>query len=306
MKFLFDLFALLTLRIYFFVLKVLPESLKLPYALLLIKLILFFMPRSKGVTFRNLSLCFPNISEIEKDKVWKGMQVSLANNLIGFSKGPSLTKEEVLKKLDLSLCNDIINELQAHKGTGVLLLVPHFGSFELLAQYWCLYDKPYAILARGFGLPMTDDWWNKQRQSHGNTIFSRKGGFKDIIKHLESGKNVAILFDQNVKKSHSIFVDFFGIPASTTKTIGLASQKTNCKILFTTLLPEENGKQKLVAHWITPPSQRNTGDKEKDIHDTILDTHKYLEKYINQYPDQWFWLHRRFKTRPEGEPENLY
>ena len=150
-----------------------------------------------------------------------------------------------------------------------------------------------------------DTWWNAKRGTHGNIIFGRKGGFNQALTFLNSGKNVAILFDQNVKRSHSIFVNFFGIPASTTKTIGLASLKTDCKILFATMIKGNGGKYKLIVKWIKPPSERE-GTIEERIHDTILDSHKILEETIRESPNLWFWIHRRFKTRPSGEAEDFY
>ncbi len=241
----------------------------------------------------------------EKQKIWKGLQHTLALNIAGFAKGPTITKEQAIEDLDISQCKDILEEIMHNQDKGHLLLIPHFGSFELLAQYWCVYDKPFAILARGFGLPRLDKLWNSKREKNGVTLFGRKGGFKEILKFIDQGKNVAILFDQNVKRSHSIFVDFFGIPASTTKTIGLASQKTKCKIFFATMIPIANGKYRLIAHKIKSPLERE-GTHEQQIHDTILESHKYLEYYVAKYPEQWFWLHRRFKTRPSGEIENFY
>lgn len=305
MKTFFDIYFTTLLKIFFGILSVLPKKQGIWFCDRLTNLILQFFPRSKYVTFRNLSLCFPEMEKNKKEIIWKGLHHTLALNILGFAKGPSVTKEQAIKDLDISQCAELLDEIKDNKNKGHLLLIPHFGSFELLAQYWCLYDKPFAILARGFGMKRLDHFWNSKRQANGVTLFSRKGGFKKIIQFIEEGTNVAILFDQNVKRSHSTFVDFFGIPASTTKTIGLTSQKTNCKIFFAIMIPLANGKYRLIAHKIKSPVERE-GTHEQKIHNTILESHKYLEYYIRAYPEQWFWLHRRFKTRPLGEKENFY
>ena len=305
MKLAIDFLTTLILRGFFYILRICPPKIQNLLALGLTKSIIAFYPRSKYVCFRNLSLALPHTSEPEKERIWKGTIKTLSNNMVGFARGPGYSKIDAERLLDTSDCKQVIEDLKNNTGKGVLLLVPHFGQFELLAMLWCIYDRPFAILARGFGMKYLDHWWNKQRTSHGNIVFGRKGGFKDVLKYLENGTNVGILFDQNVKASHSIFVDFFGIPASTTKTIGLASLKTTCKILFTSMVEMPDGTFKLIAHWIKPPQERE-GDHDKKIHDTIADAHKHLEDLIRKYPEQWFWIHRRFKTRPLGEAEDLY
>lgn len=300
------------IRSIFFCINLLPNKAQVILTTKLVNIVLLLFPRSKYVTYRNLSICFPNFSKEQKERIWVLSKIVLAKNILGFILGPKLTKEHAQKNLQIDESIKVTEELKSNTGKGVLLLVPHFGSFELLAQYWCLLDKPFAILARGFGLKNLDLWWNNKRQAHGNIIFSRKGGFKDIIEYINNGKNVAILFDQNVKRKHSIFANFFGHPASTAKTIGLVSLKTNCRIIFTTILPNKPNDlynytdYKLVAHWVKPPQEREGNDNDKKVSDTISEAHNYLEKYIRQHPEYWFWIHRRFKTRPEGEPENLY
>lgn len=308
----FDYLLLTLIKIAFFIIEKLPPKFQIKVLTSIVNIILLFFPRSKYVTFRNLSLCLPHLTKTDKEKIWRSSKIVLAKNLLGYIYIPKLTKERAKKHLHINESIEVAEALKSNTGKGILFLVPHFGSFELLANYWCLLDKPFMILARGFGMKHLDTWWNKKRQIHGNIIFSRKGGFNDIVHYLNSGKNVGILFDQNVKRKHSIFVNFFGIPASTTKTIGLASIKTECKIIFTTMVPkdpndiEDYKNYELIARWITPPHERSGDDINKKIHDTISEAHAHLEECIRKYPEYWFWIHRRFKTRPEGEAENLY
>lgn len=242
----------------------------------------------------------------EKLEIIKKHKQSLARNVLGFALGPLYTKSQAEDALDISDCREIVQELENQSGdTGTLLLIPHFGSFELLNHLWCLKTKPYSILARPFGLPILDLYWNSQREASGNEVFGRKGGFNEVVKKLKEGKNVAILFDQNVKRSHGMFAPFFNHPASTTKTIALASVRTGCKILFGTCVENGENKYKLYAQWIKSPKERK-GSTDDRVRATLTDANLALENLVRQYPDQWFLTHRRFKTRPKGEPENWY
>ena len=305
-KYLIDFLGLLLFKFVFFFIDYLPKAQAKLICRTIIRTVILLIPRSKYVMHRNLQLLFPSMTTKERREIIKKHQIVLANTIYSFSQSKFLTKDKAKEILDTSEVNDTINEIISNKsGTGYLFLVPHFGSFELLGQIWCILDRPLSILARGFGMPLLDSWWNKRREKFGNSIFSRKGGFSEVTKRLSAGGNVTILFDQNVKRSHGIFAPFFGIEASTTKTVALASICTGAEIFVTAMLPLEDGKYKLIVKRIQKPSNR-AGDTDQQIRDTIIDANLALEEMVRASPEQWFLMHRRFKTRPLGENENFY
>ncbi len=301
-----DFFGLILFKTIFLFIDYLPKQLGKFICLVLVKLIVLLIPRSKYVMHRNLQLLFPTMSTKERREIIKKHKIVLAENIYGFSQSKFLTKENVKEVLDVTEIEDTINEIINNKtGVGYLFLIPHFGCFELFGQAWSLYDRPYSILARGFNLPFIDGWWNKRREINGNQIFGRKGGFSEVTKRLSRGDNVAILFDQNVKRSHGMFVPFFGIEASTTKTLALASLRTGCQVVLSVVLPVSDTKYKLIVKKIKRPQDRE-GDQDQQVRETIVDANLALEELVKEYPEQWFLMHRRFKTRPLGENENFY
>ncbi len=300
-----DVFCLLLLKFIFLVLGLLPAKAAEVFAYYLVRSFLIFMPRHRYVAFRNMDIVLPGMTSREKAKLLKENYMVMARNLIGLTRGNKLDKETVEKTLDVSDALEAIIESRKERDVGMLILTPHLGSFELLALYWSIYDKPVSILARGFGLPMVDAWWNKMRSVHGNTVFSRKGGYNSIISQLKKGENVAILFDQNVKPNHAAYVPFFGTLAATTKSTAIASIRTNCPIVLTAMIETKPSHYKLYAYPIKKPNDRE-GSQEEIIYETIKEAHQHLESIIQRHPEQWFWIHRRFKTRPKGEPETIY
>lgn len=304
--FLLDLLLAILTFSFVLILNTLPRKYALKLCKLVTKIILILIPRSIYVAKRNLSLMFPNMSSEEKNTIIEKHIETLAKNILGFAIGPKITKEEAHEMLDISECNEVIDEIKNHTDEcGILILIPHFGPFELINHLWTFRAKKYSILARPFGLPILDLFWNSQREATGNEIFGRKGGFSEIVKKLKEGHNVVLLFDQNVKRSHGMFVPFFGHNASTTKTIALASLRTGCKIVLASMIETSPFKFKLKATWIKGPRDRK-GTADERTRDTLIDANLALEELIKENPHEWFLVHRRFKTRPKGEPENWY
>ncbi len=139
-------------------------------------------------------------------------------------------------------------------GTGVILPTLHFGSFELLAQIWSFVDRPFAFLARGTDLPMFDRWWNRRREMFGSRVLWRRGGFREMVDALQAGTDVGVLFDQNVKKHHAVFVEFFGRQAATTKSIALAALRTGAPIIFAVCVDLGDGRYEILARSVPNPS----------------------------------------------------
>ena len=194
------------------------------------------------------------------------------------------------------------------KSEAILASTAHFGMFELAAYSCPFLDFPVNILARDLKLPSLDNWINKIREKNNNKnsnkIFSRKVAYKKSIQYLRNGENVGILCDQNVKRKYAIFVNLFGINASSTVTIGHAVAKTDCALIFTVMARKKDGKYRFIAREI------DTNFDKTDINEftklVMKNYHSVLEDLIREYPDHWFWMHRRFKTRPEGQKEDFY
>lgn len=301
---LIDVLATTLVRFLTFLLRVSPPYLSQPLSYLIVRIVLLFFKGSKKTARKNLEIVFPNKTFTDRESIRKSSLLASARNLLDFARIENVDKKEVARIADLSegleaVCNET-GEL------GCLFLIPHFGSFELLAHVWALGYKPSAILARAFKLPKLSAWWKAKREISGNRIFDRQGGFKEIIHSINSGWNVSVLFDQNIKRNHAIFVNLFGLKASCTKSVGIAAIRTGCSVYFAALAQLPNGKYKLHSKKLHNPINNNDLSSDEKITLLIQQANHCLEDLVRQYPEQWFWIHRRFKTRPKGEPENIY
>ena len=264
------------------------------------------IPRLDSSVRRNLEIVFPLKTTAEREKIRLNSYGVLARNLLEFATVGDLNVEEVKAVCDgAEEAAAEVKRIMRRHSSGAMFLIPHFGSFELISQFWALLYGPTAILARAFHQRRFGTWWTKRRIMHGNRIFDRSGGFLSTVRALNRGENVALLFDQNVRPQHAVFVDLLGIPASIARTYGLAAIRTKCPIFFAALIQLPGGRYRLVAKQLRNPHADPISTAEK-IERVSREANICLERLIEEYPEQWFWIHRRFKTRPPGEPETLY
>lgn len=234
----------------------------------------------------------------------------LAKNIITFARIPTLKKETVSKEFDYrEFSKQIVEARESTPGkspavTGVIFATMHYGCFEYFSQAQALLERPLAVLARDFGLPKIDRFWNEQREVWGNQVFSRKGGYQEIIKRLKLGQDVAVLFDQNIRAGHAVFTEFLGRKAATTKSVAIAAIRTGAPIIFTVAAANGRGYSVLSERIETFIDADISNEERIEKITTLMNL--AAEKAILSHPEQWFWIHRRFKTRPFGEPENLY
>ncbi len=299
------LFSIVFLLVSF--LRVLPQKISEKVSFFLVKFILFFVPRAKKVALRNIKVVFPEKSKEESLKILNDSYLNLAKNLVAFSKIPDLSFEEMNAKWDYSEWDKIKDRAYLNSSSkSIVFATMHFGLFEQIMQAASIVQgKRWAALFRGFGFFKLDSWWKSRREYWGCFMFDRKGGYQSMCKHLKEGTDVAVLFDQNVKKNHAVFVELFKIKAATTKSLVIAAERTGANIVFGVSAEYEPGKWKIIAREV-PPELFKIEDRNKKIYEIMKTLHGFVEEVIREYPSQWFWIHRRFKTRPEGEKEDFY
>ncbi len=302
-----DLLCLGLARVLIGIMMRLPEVAGRKMAKGCISVLKVLMPRIHVVGLRNLEIVFPEKSLAEREDILERSYKVLANNLYAYSKLPQLDGPKAVRTISYEKGSPLINGIRAREknGMGVIIATVHYGGFENLVQCHAYIDRPCAILARGFGLPKLDDWWNARREMFGNQVFTRKGGYPEIIRRVKKGQDVAILFDQNVKSSHAVFVDLFGLKAATTKAIGLAALRTGAPVVFCAAADNFDGTLTLLAEEIPNPIHED-GTVEEKVERLTERLHQQIERVVRLHPEQWFWIHRRFKTRPPGQTETVY
>lgn len=182
------------------------------------------------------------------------------------------------------------------KGKGVLLLTAHFGNWELLPIIGHMHRIPVRVVYRPLDTPYLDRFFKESRSRFGGKpIPTRRGAMRQIYKALKHGYPVAMLMDQNVDWYEGVFVDFFGHRACTSTGMALLALKTGAPVLPLFLMRARNRFHAVVGPELTTI---RTGDARKDVERNTQMYNRVIEIYARRYPDQWFWVHQRWKTRP--------
>jgi KDO2-lipid IV(A) lauroyltransferase len=252
--------------------------------------------RRVGVT--NLNLAFPEKSEAERDALLRAEYRHLGHLLAEFCLMPSYTADRASRFIRYE---GLDNYLRARdKGKGVLVLTGHLGAWELSSFYHSLMGYPMGMVIRRLDNPLVDRLVNNIRCMHGNRVLHKDDFARGLIASMRAGQTVGILMDTNMTPPQGVFVPFFGVEACTASGMARVAAKTGAAVIPGFLLWHED-EQKYVLHFGEEIPVISTGDAEGDALVNTASFTAVIESYIRRYPDQWLWMHRRWKTRPAGE-----
>jgi len=255
--------------------------------------------RLRAVGMRNLALAFPALSGRDRRRLLRGEYISLGRQLAEFCLFPSYTLENVSQVV---VYHGLENyDLAFARGKGVLFLTAHLGAWELSAFAHSLHGHPLSIVMRPLDNPYIDALVQSYRTMHGNQTVSKDDFVRGLLAAMRAGQAVGILMDTNMTPPQGVFVNFFGIPAYTASGLARIALRTNAAVVpgFTTW---DHKLRKYVLHFDPALELVRTGNDQADIVANTAMFTSVIEDYVRRYPDQWLWLHRRWKTRPEGEP----
>jgi len=256
----------------------------------------------RRVGMRNLQLAFPEKSAHERRRILRGEFTSLGRQLAEVCLFPSYTLENVTK---IVVYDGFENFERAEaRGKGVIYLTAHLGGWELSAFSHSIQGHPLHVVLRGMDNPFLDRFITHLRTMHGNRAVDKDNFVRGLLSAMKAGETVGILMDTNMTPPQGVFVDFFGIPACTASGLARIALRTDAAVVpGFTIWDRELRKYRL--RFDPALALIRTGDEEADIvANTALFT-KVIEEYVRRYPDQWLWVHRRWKTRPAGE-KSLY
>jgi len=258
--------------------------------------------RLRRVGLRNLELAFPGITAGERETILRSEYRNLGFLLAEFCKMPGYTAATASRFIRYE---GLENYLRAReRGKGVLVLTGHLGAWELSSFYHSLMGMPMGMVIRRLDNPLVDEFVNRIRCLHGNRVIHKDDFARGLIASMRAGETVGILMDTNMTPPQGVFVPFFGVPACTASGMARIAEKTGAAVLPGFLLWEQR-EQKYVLHFGEELEIVHTEDAEQDVLTNTATFTAAIERYIRQYPDQWLWMHRRWKTRPAGE-EGIY
>lgn len=289
-------------------LNLLPLEIRVRCMYVLTRVVFSFIRRPLRIARRNLEIAFPTSTPQRRAEILEQSLLSFARLMVDALRLGKLENKWAHEYVDHEVVRRYA-ELKAESlPAGVLVATGHIGSFELLAHCGPFYGYPMAFVARRLALPRLNRWFCSMREQRGNRVIDRRGAVKEVLQLLEGGQDVGVLFDHNVTRNHAVFVDFLGRPAATTKLIGIAALRTNCVVCVACIQYVGGGRYRIRLERCDIDSIRadHTLSVDEKVHSITQQVTRQFEKYILEDPGAWFWIHGRWKTRPEYESENLY
>jgi Kdo2-lipid IVA lauroyltransferase/acyltransferase len=284
------------------ILGILPRGASRAFAVALAQLIYLLHVRLRRVGMRNLELAFPEKSLAERTRILRGEFTSLGRQLAEVCQFPKYTLENVEQVVVYDGLENF--ERAFARGKGVLFLTAHFGGWELSAFTHSLHSHWLHVVMRPMDNEYLDSMIRSYRTMHGNRVVPKDDFVRGLLGAMKAGEVVGILMDTNMTPPQGIFVDFFGIPACTASGLARIAMRTDAAVVPTfTIWDEETKKYRL--RFDPAMELVRTGDLEADIAANTQNFTRVIEDYVRKYPEQWLWVHRRWKTRPEGQP-SLY
>jgi KDO2-lipid IV(A) lauroyltransferase len=248
---------------------------------------------------RNLALAFPDLSPSERDRVLKGAFRNLGRLLGEFSQFPKYDSTNIGQVVEYDGLEHYQQALRQERG--VLILTAHFGAWELSSYAHSLFGYPMRFLVRPLDNPLLEELIDRYRTRGGNISMNKINGAREVLRALRRGETVGILMDLNTQPHEGVFCDFFGLPACTSPIIATLALRTGAPVVPGFLIWDER-RHKHRLRFDPPVQLIASGDQLQDVVANTARFNRIIEAYVRGYPDHWLWVHKRWHTRPGGEP----
>ena len=283
-----------TTAIIFFAFRLIPLGLRRAIFKAVFRLFYHASVKQRLIALHNLKCAFPEKSFDEIEAIAKGVYRHLALVMAELFEMPYITRETLGDWADAEGLEHL--EKAFAEGKGLLSVVAHFGHWELMTVAVPLMARPMQIVYRPLDNPVMDNLLGWSRTKHGNALIPKGGSGKRIIRLLRENNAIGILSDQNVDTREGVFVDFFGRPACTSVGTAVLALQSGAPVIPAFMPRMPDGRYKLI---ILPPVEiTRTDDYESDLRVNTQRFTKVVEDMVRKYPDQWFWIHQRWKTKP--------
>jgi KDO2-lipid IV(A) lauroyltransferase len=260
----------------------------------------YFSGKLRRTGEHNLALAFPELSESEHRRLLHGCFENLGRLLAVFSKFSKANPERLQSVIE---CEGLEQLDAARKhGCGILLFTGHVGAWELTSFALSLFGYPLSFLVRRIDNPRIEALVDRGRTHLGNRTIDKRSAAREMLQIIQAGGILGILVDLNTQEREGIFVDFFDVPASTTFVPAKLALRTGADVL-PVFAPWDKKRGRFLLRIEGPLAVERTSDEDEDVRRLTQAFTAVIEDYVRRYPDQWLWVHRRWKTRPPGEPE---
>jgi len=283
--------------LFFLILRIVPISISVTFAKGLAYLSYYADKRHREVCCKNINLAFGE--EVDK-KTIREISIGAYNNLflsmLEFGRYALMPKEDLLKNITFKNKESYLEAKE--KGKGVIFLTGHFSSWEIMALGGSIV-RPMTIVVRPLDNHVLNKLLLKFRTKYGNNIIPKKNALRESMRTLKRGGIVGFLMDQNTSPEEGMFVPFFGTMASTVRAPIEIAVRTGATLLPTFI--ERVSPGKFIIDYGKPIKIGGCSSHKENVEDALIKFNKVLEGKIREHPEQWFWMHRRWKVRPPGE-----
>ncbi len=251
------------------------------------------VPKLRRVGLKNLSFAFPELDTHARNRIINGVFAGIARMLVALARFPTLNSANIPEWISYE---GLENYLEAKRnGRGVLVATAHLGNWELSAFAHALMTEPMHVMVRALDNPLIDRIVEERRALSGNRLIYKKDAARTVIAALRNNEALGILIDQNTSASEGVFINFFGKLACAGTAFAKFAEHSGAAVIPGFALWNERKKRYVLRFY---PRVEMTGDPKTDTQRI----HSLFEEIIREHPDQWMWIHRRWKTRPPGEP----
>lgn len=278
---------------------ILPRPLARALGVQAVRLLYWLRPPLRQAAHWNLKLAFPHWPAAERSRAIRGVIRQVGWMAAEFAHFPRYTRESIERVVLLDGFENYAAARQ--RGKGVLFLTGHFSAWELAPFAQALFGHPLHFLARPIDNERVNRLINRYRSLSGNRPIDKNQSARAVLSLLRQGETVGVLIDHNASLDEGVFVDFFGVPACTSSGLARVALRTDAAVVPGFLLWDP-GLRKYRLRLGRPVELARTGDDERDIRENTARFTQVVEEFVRRSPDQWLWVHKRWKTRPPGEP----
>jgi Kdo2-lipid IVA lauroyltransferase/acyltransferase len=251
---------------------------------------------------RNLELAFPEMDEGGRKKILRGTFLSLGRQLGEVSQFPRVGRERLRDVAEYHPEDVKLLDVARERGRGVIFLTSHLGAWELLCFAHSALYEPISFLVRPIDNPRIDAFVERLRTRFGNRPIDKKAAARAALRLLRDGGTLGVLADLNTQEREGVFVPFFGRLACTTAGVATLALRTDATVI-PVCAPWDERRRKFVFRGGPVIELVRTGDDRRDVEINTANFTAAIERHVRAFPDQWLWIHKRWKTRPQGEPD---
>lgn len=277
---------------------ILPEKVSYKFCETLAALMFYAVRTERARTLQHLKLAFGNTkSDQELYRIAKNVFINQGRTIAELLRWEAWDKDTLSERVTLDGKEHIDAALA--KGRGAIILTGHLANWELLAAYIAIHIRSGSVIARKFHDERLNNLLNQAREAKGNSVIDRDDSPRKILAVLKRNELIGILADQDIKKIQGTFVTFFGRPAYTPTAPVVLAAASKADLLPTFAYRNPDNPYKLHIK-VAPPIELIKGRKDPEaLRENTQRWTTLMEEHIRAHPDQWVWMHRRWRTTPE-------